>query len=293
MEKSYDNIQDTLAFFGVDCNRPYYISTGHHLHHFPNQPFRIDYYSLCICSEGSIHVHIDKKSHQISKDGIMVAAPSTIINFIEASEDFRMKLLFFDKSFLLKNFTDPFILDRMPLFNQQSYQIIQGDNTSGEKWRALLTYLEKKTTETGPLKDEIIRTIIYYLLLQTSEIYLQQDQRAESEVNALKDIYFDFSKLVQSEAKNHKDVNFYAEKLCISNKYLIRIVKEACGKTPHEIIDDALLKEAYMLLSQPSLNISAVAYHLQFSSVATFSRFFKKHSGLSPAQYKKSGFPDR
>jgi AraC-like DNA-binding protein len=73
----------------------------------------------------------------------------------------------------------------------------------------------------------------------------------------------------------YRTVQFYAEQLCISNKYLIEIIKKSSGKTPHEVIDEALLKEAYVMLGNPELTISEIAFELQFNSASAFGRFFK------------------
>ena len=85
----------------------------------------------------------------------------------------------------------------------------------------------------------------------------------------------------------HKAVRYYAQKLHVSNKYLIEIVKKAAGKTPHEIIDAHLLKEAVVLLGNPAVNITDIAYRLRFNSVSAFGRFFKKHASISPTDYRR------
>jgi hypothetical protein len=55
----------------------------------------------------------------------LVAAPSTIVKFLKTSQDFMMKLLFFDKNFLIKNISNPFIIEKMNLFSQGSYSIVK------------------------------------------------------------------------------------------------------------------------------------------------------------------------
>ncbi|WP_091515570.1 helix-turn-helix domain-containing protein [Flexibacter flexilis] len=284
MNQPFDRIQDTLSYFGVECRQPYYISTGNQLTDFPAAPFRMDYYSLCICSQGQIEVEIDNRLCSIGQNGMMVAAPSTIIHFLAFSKDFRMKLLFFDKNFLMPN---ALVLEDIFLLQNRSYSLIESRATESEKCLKLLQYLEQKTQETSVYKDEIVRTIIYYLLLETAELFQQSPQKQLQTKSATKDLYFRFVELVKTQARHHKDVLFYAETLCISSKYLIEIVRKNAGKTPSQIIDEALLKEACFLLNKKHLNISDIAYELNFSSVATFSRFFKKHTQHSPQQYRE------
>ena len=63
-------------------------------------------------------------------------------------------------------------------------------------------------------------------------------------------------------------------------------IKKASGKTPHEVIDETLLKEAYVMLGNPDITISEIAFDLQFNSASAFGRFFKKHTALSPSEYR-------
>ncbi|UOP43624.1 helix-turn-helix domain-containing protein, partial [Flavobacterium psychrophilum] len=78
-----------------------------------------------------------------------------------------------------------------------------------------------------------------------------------------------------------------ANQLCVSNKYLIEITKKTTGKTPHEIINEALFKESVVLLGNPNLSISEIAYKLQFNSISAFGRFFKHQNNCSPSDYKR------
>lgn len=286
-DKPYDKISDTLAYFEVDNCLPYYVSSGKKQLEYPQKPFRMDYYSLCICSEGDITIVIDGQQHYISQFSLLLARPATIIAFQNNSDDFRMKLLFFEKEFLLKNLSDPFIIERLTFFKDKSYEILHLKEQEAKKLLKLMKYLEKKINADLRFKDEIIRTIIFNLLLETAEFLPREKTESVSISNNPKEIYFQFINLVMNNVNQHKGVNYYAQKLHISNKYLIQIVKKAVDKTPHQIIDAHLLKEAVVLLGNPAINISDIAYRLRFNSVSAFGRFFKKHFSISPTDYRR------
>ena len=91
---------------------------------------------------------------------------------------------------------------------------------------------------------------------------------------------------MQEQILEHKTVQLYADQLHISNKYLIEIVKKTSGRTPHEVINEILLKEAYVLLGNPELTVTEIAFQLHFNSTSAFGRFFKKHTTISPSQYR-------
>src|SRR4030095_323394 len=97
-----------------------------------------------------------------------------------------------------------------------------------------------------------------------------------------------FTQLVQNQFRSQRNVNTYAEQLNVTPKYLTETVKEITGKTAGEIIDDFVLMEAKLLLYNPALSIAEIADELHFSDQSFFGKYFKRHSGLSPKEYRLS-----
>ena len=136
--------------------------------------------------------------------------------------------------------------------------------------------------------EDILRTIIVALLLETASIINQY--RIQSQENLLTDnnlLFYKFTELVKKHYIQHQSVQFYADQLCITNKYLIQLVKKATSKTPHLILNEYLIKEALVLLGNPSKPIVQIADHLGFNSSSSFGRFFKKHTSYTPQEYRK------
>ncbi|MDR3022390.1 AraC family transcriptional regulator [Chryseobacterium sp.] len=283
---TYENLHDTLSFYSIDCRQSYYISSGKPIFEFPKAPFRMDYYALCICTAGEINIEIDRQKYKVDAHSFLMAAPSTIVKFGKTSEDFTMKLLFFDKNFLIKNISNPFIIEKMNLFSKGSYSIVKTTSKNSSLLQNLLDYLDKKSKKQGKFTDEIIRTIIFNLLLETAEIMDQENSSTPGKEDGKKDLYLKFSKLIRENIRQQRTVQFYADQLHVSNKYLIEIIKKSSGKTPHEVIDETLLKEAYVMLGNSDITISEIAFELQFNSASAFGRFFKKHTALSPSEYR-------
>ena len=98
----------------------------------------------------------------------------------------------------------------------------------------------------------------------------------------------DFMKLVHVHYTRERGVRFYADKLCISPKYLSLLVKETTGKSAANWIDDFVLMEAKNLLRYSGKNVQQVAYALNFTNQSSFGKFFKHLTGQSPTEYQKS-----
>lgn len=93
--------------------------------------------------------------------------------------------------------------------------------------------------------------------------------------------------------KSEHSVKFYADRLCVTPDYLNKSVKEVGGQSVRQMINSMLIQEGKWLLKDNQLNITEVGEKLGFSSLAVFSKFFKKHTGQSPEAYKNNIFKNR
>lgn len=284
----HENLKQTLAFYDIDCNKPYYVSLGSSIFKFHEKPFRIDFYAFGICTAGEITIEIDNREYNLFENSFLIAAPSSTLRIKNVSDNFKMKFLLFEKNFLLKNLSNPFIIEKMLLFQNGTYSLIETNLETLKNLHNLLTYLDEKSKQTGKFTDEITRAIIINILLEIAEITNQNNDNPKEIRNSISDVYLQFRELISENILKNKSVQFYADELNVSNKYLIEIVKKSSDKTPHQIIDEILLNEAYVFLGDTALTISQVAYKLQFNSTSAFGRFFKKHTFLSPSQYRSN-----
>ncbi len=82
----------------------------------------------------------------------------------------------------------------------------------------------------------------------------------------------------------------YAEKLCIHVNHLNRVVKKITGKTTTEIITGRMIEKAKELLNTTDLSIYEIADRLGFGEVASFSKFFRIHTGICPKVYRAMSY---
>lgn len=107
-------------------------------------------------------------------------------------------------------------------------------------------------------------------------------------------LYRRFVKLVNDNCIREHTVAFYAESLHITQRYLSRIVHDQTGgKSPKEIIDRRLVIEIRDMLATTDLTISQIGYRLGFQDQSSLSRYFFKHNGMYPSDYRRSLQPRR
>jgi len=100
------------------------------------------------------------------------------------------------------------------------------------------------------------------------------------------DLYNAFVSLVAEHYREAHDVSFYADKLCITTRYLSQITDNVVGKSPKQIIADYLMSEAKSYLETTRLTIQEITDKLGFSSGALFCKFFKTQASISPTEYR-------
>ena len=102
------------------------------------------------------------------------------------------------------------------------------------------------------------------------------------------ELFESFLRILYMYCKEQHVVSFYAEQLYITPQYLSLILKELTGRSANKWIDEALMQEAKILLKAPQATVQQVADALHFSDQSTFGKFFKKHAGMSPMEYRKN-----
>ena len=89
-------------------------------------------------------------------------------------------------------------------------------------------------------------------------------------------------------AASLRRLNFYADKLCLTPKYMSTIIRQTSGKTAGNWIDDYVLLEAKALLKSTNMTIQQISDELNFPSQSFFGKYFKRLTGVSPKEYKKT-----
>ena len=102
----------------------------------------------------------------------------------------------------------------------------------------------------------------------------------------VRELFNRFMMLLEKDYKISRDVNYYAEKMNISSKYLTNIVNQVTGHTPKTIIDQYVILQLKMHLKRTTQSIKEMAWEFHFADVSFFCRYFKKHTGLTPQQIR-------
>lgn len=106
-------------------------------------------------------------------------------------------------------------------------------------------------------------------------------------MNRRDSLLVNFMQAAASHIEDESSVDFYAEKLCVSRSYLSQVVKQKTGQPVGVVLSTFRYERSMKYVNNPSYSLQQVANKMSFPDQATFSKFFKKHNGLSPLAYRK------
>lgn len=96
-----------------------------------------------------------------------------------------------------------------------------------------------------------------------------------------------FLQMVTEAVDKERDVQYYAKRLGVTPSYLFVVVKEFTDKSPSDIIASFVISNAKQLLERTNMNCKQITKELNFPNQSFFGKFFKKHTGMTPMDYRK------
>lgn len=247
------------------------------------------YYVLFICVSGKLELYINDVPTTIAPFCLYSLTPETIVKSKAKSEDCVLRILLFTKDFLLKNNFKSNALDDFKFFSDSKYNKINLDQADVASLLQLYDLLVvKKDNSQSIYHVEIIRCLFYTFLFEAQAIYAKDIINSESSISKREnDLNRKFNELIKAHATLQHSLKFYADSLFITPKYLISAIKNASGKTPGVLINEALIEEAKQYLVHSDFPIVEISGQLQFTDIATFSKFFKRYTSMSPSAFRK------
>lgn len=255
------------------------------MHIFPTDiPQRNTYTGLTfiLTIEGEAIVEIDQSPYTLQPGILLTLLPSHLLNTIQYSENFQC-LTF---AFMFDAMTDfPYMLQSYiseAMERNPSIQLTGEELNKLEDWHKIITRHYQLTTH--PSYREILRSLIFIFTAEVSAIYSGRPIKASAtHIEELTDGFF---RLLHEHFRTQRETAFYASRLCISPKYLSRIIRQITGHVPSYWIADFTVREAKMLLKSTTLSITQLSEKLNFPNSSFFARYFKRYAQMAPQEYR-------
>ena len=271
-------------------------------------PVRFDGFIIFYLKKGHFTVDVNLNSYEVREKSLMIQAPGNIVKVSQYDQerigDMEMIFVLISKDFMsdirfdmLKVFQDSLRLLDNPCITLDEFQMSLACITLDEFQMSLANdYFNLARKIVGaPFtnKKEIIGSLLTSLTYLSTDVWAQQVDEARKNSDSqrsarLNQIFERFIALVNEHHCSERGMAFYADKLCLTPKYLSKLIKQASGRSAPDWIDDFVILEAKNLLKYTDLAIKEIVYKLHFPNQSVFFKFFKAHTGLTPSEYRNA-----
>lgn len=244
-----------------------------------------------LCTGGTAIIELFSMRRQISKNDLVTILPCQLASIHKVSDDFSMtffkvdKVMFIDIMSSLGRITPDFFFHM-----RKDFQVPISVNEA-KRFLGFCRAIDFRTNNDDPAFRR--ETILHLLRIYYWDFYVHFQKKTRKRntplLNSNKEsIAMKFAMLVFENRETHREVAYYADQLCISPLYLTKVIQEVNGQSARDMIADYTIIGIKALLRNADITIKDVVRQSGFSSQSSFSRFFRKHTGMSPLEYRRT-----
>lgn len=165
--------------------------------------------------------------------------------------------------------------------------IISLDNNSQKSYQDYFQLLSNNYNSAySKFYGQIMKYLLFSLIGHINVFY-QQDEHLLHSASRKDTTVFQFFNLAHQHYENERSVQFYADRLKLTPKYLSKLVRLRTGSSAAQVITALVMIKAKSYLSASDFPINQIAYLLNFVDVTTFCRYFKKYAQMTAGHYRE------
>ena len=253
---------------------------------YTNFPCRLKAGIFVLCMQGEIEASIDTTGYQVKANDFVIILPGSILQIHRVEGDLKIYFIGYSSQFITyANIVKP-TLDIF--YTIKTNPVISLKEEIAQLFSEHFALLAKTyLTYYGKINKEIIKHMLFTLVHGLGELY--KDIKITKTITGKSErIANDFSKLVMQHYATERSVAFYANELGITQAHLSTTVRQVTGKTCLEIIASMVITDAKAQLKSTNTSIQNIAYSLNFTNMSFFGKYFKRHVGVGPLEYRNS-----
>lgn len=256
-------------------------------------PNRRDFYKISFITAGEGIVGYADKTIHVKQPAITFMNPLIPYSWEPTTNDQRGYFCLFTDQFV-NNDLKKESLSNSPLFKAGGHHLFLLEPAREMLLQQLFESMLQEIKSGYANKYDVLRNYIQIVMHEALKI--QPPEGHYQATNAAERISYLFIELLElqfpidspRQSIQFKNANEFAEQLNIHTNHLNRALREATGKTTTEWISNRILQEARALLQYSTWDIAEIGYSLGFEHSSNFNIFFKKHTAITPNQYRKT-----
>lgn len=246
--------------------------------------------TILFVKKGEASVSLQINEIKLTANSILLLDPNSIYKIESFTKDFEARAIVYENEYIQKLGLK---LNKLQVFKHFKTHINRTAHLPDTELKLLWTQIEVIAEilcdePSSNYNIDIVEHLFSAFIYGLAGSLLTQKRLEKNTMTRQEEITFEFVKNVFENFKTEKLLQFYADRQNLTIRHLSSVVKKVTEKTANQIISEFVMNEAKILLSTSRLAIQDVANTLNFSDPYSFSHFFKKHSRISPVQYKSS-----
>jgi AraC family transcriptional regulator, transcriptional activator of pobA len=253
----------------------------------PSEPHRHNYYEVFYFVKGGGEHDIDFQSYAIRDHSMHFVTPGQV-HQIRRAPDSHGFIILFTSEFYALSLHGRELHSGVPFLNPgPPYPILHPDGADRELMLQTIGMMQNEVKADSEYREEMLRSYLNILLLQARRLLARSGRIASDEEHPEHELVSRLRALIERDFINQHAPSAYAAVLNVSRNHLNSTVKKMTGTTIGGLINERLVLEAKRLLFHTEMSVKEIAYALNFDDPSYFTRFFRRHSGLSPHEFRE------
>ena len=249
-----------------------------------NPPFTINDHRFGIIMNGEAVINFNLQDRHLTSGTLIYISPGTIIHPKRLSSDFRI----FGMA-LFSNFPMPFAQGQTPsAFNGQvrDFQIHASEKDIATA-KHILDTIWQIVHATDDYHRPTVTALVAAQVHHYDHLFHQQANQLASKRSREQTIFDRFLHLVTQHCTEHHQIGYYAEHMCLTERYLNTVIRQTSGTTAKEWIDRALITRIKIELRHTDKLAAQIANEMHFANPSFFSKYFRRITGMTPGEYRE------
>jgi AraC family transcriptional activator of pobA len=250
-------------------------------HTFVSKPHKHDFYLILFIVRGEGTHTIDFNSYEVYPNAIFLMTPGQV-HWWKLSDDTQGYIIFFTKAFYQMQMRESNLME-FPFYHSLTTSPamkIEKDEVINFTFAQML----REYTSIDKPNLRLLRTYLDLLLLELARNNKSENTATQGNTIKLRKV----EQLIEKNFKTLKQPGDYGNLMNLSTSYLNNICKDNLGKTLTALIQERIILEAKRLFAYSDMNVNEIAAKLNYDNASYFVRLFKKNTGITPEEFKRS-----
>lgn len=244
-----------------------------------------DNYKIIWAKDADVMITVDGYHISLEKNQLLFCTPLNTITLAEPHNGV-IAYIFNREFYCIRDHDNEVACNGLLFLGSSVPPLITLDAKEQRGYDILLMMFEEEFLNEDHIQGEMLRVLLKRLLIKSVRL-VRKGMPNEGFYDEKLDIIRQFNLLVEIHFKSKHKVSDYAALLNIAPKSIANIFSKYNYKSPLKVISERIVLEAQRLLQFSEKNMNEIALELGFVEASHFSKFFKKHNGVSPVHFKK------